>query len=204
MAGDKARDRLLDVAIAMFAQHGFGGVSTREVTKEAGVNQASIYYYFRTKRDIYIAAVIKCFDAISAERLSMLRALGDFKGASLEDVLRAFIAPHVRYVTRKEGLNYLRIFATFSATPEDILVELYRNHFGPVRQVFIDAAHRVEPKLSKEALHRSFGIISNMIVSALFDHGYQATSGRSPYKIKAEPFIEDLIAYNAAGIRELR
>jgi len=204
VAGDRARDNLLATAISMFARHGYAGVSTRELTTQAGVNQASIYYYFRTKREIYVAAVIRCFSAVSAERLTMLDALEANAGATLEDVLRAFVAPHVRYVTRAEGHDYLRIFATFSATPEEILVELYRDHFGPVRQRFIAAAHRVEPELDDEALHRSFGIVANMIVSALFDHGYRATSGRAPYDVDVDRFIEMLVAYNATGMRALK
>jgi AcrR family transcriptional regulator len=202
-AGERAKAELLAVAISMFAELGYGGVSTRELTKQAGVNQASIYYHFRTKRDVYMAAVIKCFEAVDGERLRLLEAIETNADASLDDILRAFIAPHVRYVTTREGQDYLRIFATFSATPEDILSELYEKHFGPSRQRFIDATHRVEPNIDKESLHRAFGIIANMIVSSLFDHGYKATTGKSPYKVKVEPFIDRLVAYNAAGIRAL-
>ncbi len=203
IAGEKAKDHLLSVAIAMFGELGYGGVSTRELTKQAGVNQASIYYYFRTKRDVYMAAVIKCFEAVDQERSKLLRSIETKPNASLEEVLHAFIAPHVRYVTTREGHNYLRIFATFSATPEDILSELYQKYFGPARQRFIDATHRIEPEIDTEALHRAFGIIANMIVSSLFDHGYQATMGKSPYKVKVEQFIARLVAYNAAGMRAL-
>jgi AcrR family transcriptional regulator len=204
VAGEKARDHLLAVAISLFGECGYDGVSTRELTKHAGLNQASVYYYFRTKREIYVASVIKCFNAVAADRIEMIESLELLEKVNLEDVLRAFIAPHVRYVTKREGYDYLRIFRTFSTAPEDILVELYKEHFGPHRQRFIDLAHKLEPNIPLEELHRSFGIVANMIVSTLFDHGYQETRGKNPYKVNAEQFINMLVAYNAAGMRQLR
>lgn len=204
VAGEKAREHLLRTAISMFARHGYAGVSTRELAKKAGLNQAAVYYYFHTKRVIYIEAVVRCFNEVSAERLRALTDAERLPATGLEDVLRAFIEPHVRYVTRKEGQDYLRIFNTFSSTPEDILVELYKNHFGPVRERFIGAIHSLEPGIEADALRRFFGVIANMIVAALFDHGYKATTGRDPHSIDADGFIQAIVAYNAAGIRALR
>ena len=64
------REAILDAAERRFAEHGFDGVSVREVATDAGLkNQASLYYHFTGKRQIYEATLKRGVDAI-IERLT--------------------------------------------------------------------------------------------------------------------------------------
>jgi AcrR family transcriptional regulator len=53
--GVEARNRLLDAALPLFAEHGFAKTSTREIAQAAQVNVASISYYFGDKEGLYRA-----------------------------------------------------------------------------------------------------------------------------------------------------
>ena len=53
--GFEARNRLLDAALALFAEKGFSKTSTREIALAAQVNIASISYYFGDKQGLYKA-----------------------------------------------------------------------------------------------------------------------------------------------------
>jgi len=53
--GVDARNRLLDAALALFADHGFAKTSTREIAQAAQANIASISYYFGDKQGLYRA-----------------------------------------------------------------------------------------------------------------------------------------------------
>ncbi len=53
--GMEARNRLLDAALALFAEKGFAKTSTREIALAAQVNIASISYYFGDKAGLYRA-----------------------------------------------------------------------------------------------------------------------------------------------------
>lgn len=53
--GVEARNRLLRAALPLFASKGFAKTSTREVAAAAGVNVASISYYFGDKAGLYRA-----------------------------------------------------------------------------------------------------------------------------------------------------
>lgn len=112
VAGERARGQILEAAIPLFGRHGYGGVSTREITQAASVNQAAICYHFGTKRDLYLQAVSKFFDVIAEERYAMLGAARRAGELDLEAVLRALIAPPIRFVARKNGRDYLRLFST--------------------------------------------------------------------------------------------
>ncbi|MBC7452255.1 MAG: CerR family C-terminal domain-containing protein [Massilia sp.] len=54
--GVQSRERLLLAAMRLFAEQGFAKTSTREIALAAGVNIASISYYFRDKAGLYRAA----------------------------------------------------------------------------------------------------------------------------------------------------
>ncbi len=64
------KDRIMDTAKRLFADKGFEGVSVRDITGEAGVNNSMISYYFGGKDGLYEAI----FDS---EFMSMIRFLSD-------------------------------------------------------------------------------------------------------------------------------
>lgn len=49
------RDRLLATALTVFAERGADGGSMREIAKRAGVNVATAYHHFGSKRDMLLA-----------------------------------------------------------------------------------------------------------------------------------------------------
>jgi TetR/AcrR family transcriptional regulator, fatty acid metabolism regulator protein len=53
-ANDK-RERILDAAERIFAQHGFFAARVSEIAKEAGVADGTIYLYFKNKDDLLIS-----------------------------------------------------------------------------------------------------------------------------------------------------
>src|SRR6185436_6737613 len=45
----ETEQRILDAARTVFLQHGTAGARMQEIAQEAGVNQALLHYYFRSK-----------------------------------------------------------------------------------------------------------------------------------------------------------
>ena len=61
MSGEDRRRQLLEVAIDLFSQKGFGGTTTKEIAAAAGVTEAMIFRHFATKQDLYKAILdYKC------------------------------------------------------------------------------------------------------------------------------------------------
>lgn len=55
--GSVTRERILQVALAEFAAHGYSGGRTDRISRAAGVNVRMIYHYFGNKDDLYLAAL---------------------------------------------------------------------------------------------------------------------------------------------------
>ena len=51
------RSRILDAAVTLFAERGFGSVSVREVVERVGCTKPALYYHFGSKADLYLEAV---------------------------------------------------------------------------------------------------------------------------------------------------
>jgi AcrR family transcriptional regulator len=55
MAGEERRLQILRVAMRLFAQCGFGGTTTKEIARAAGVSEAMVFRHFATKEELYSA-----------------------------------------------------------------------------------------------------------------------------------------------------
>jgi TetR/AcrR family transcriptional regulator, fatty acid metabolism regulator protein len=49
------KDRIMDAALLIFAEKGFQNATITEISKQAGVSEATIYEYFGTKEDLLFA-----------------------------------------------------------------------------------------------------------------------------------------------------
>ena len=59
MHGDERRLQILDVAMKVFATHGYRGTTTREIAKVAGISEAIIFRHFQNKEGLYSAILDK-------------------------------------------------------------------------------------------------------------------------------------------------
>jgi AcrR family transcriptional regulator len=62
--GSNRREQLLDVGIKLFSQKGFQGTTTKEIALAAGVSEALVFRYFKTKQELYGAILAQKTAAI--------------------------------------------------------------------------------------------------------------------------------------------
>ena len=56
MARQNTKDRIVDVAIALFNERGTAAVSTNHIANAAGISPGNLYYHFRNKEEIIVQA----------------------------------------------------------------------------------------------------------------------------------------------------
>jgi len=66
--GAAQRQHILDTALSLMAQRGVDGTSMRDLATAAGLNVASIYHYFPSKRDLLVSVLAErgLIDGLSA------------------------------------------------------------------------------------------------------------------------------------------
>jgi len=60
-SAEERREDVLQAAREVFAHHGLSGASTDEIARRAGISQPYLFRLFRTKKELFLAAVERCF-----------------------------------------------------------------------------------------------------------------------------------------------
>jgi AcrR family transcriptional regulator len=86
------RERLLAAATKLFAQHGFGAVSVRDIARAARANVAAVNYHFDGKLGLYRAVVHSALQAMRAGDDAFLTAASN---ASPEELVRTYVTGYL-------------------------------------------------------------------------------------------------------------
>jgi TetR/AcrR family fatty acid metabolism transcriptional regulator len=87
----------------VFARQGYTGTVVDDIAEEAGIAKGTLYLYFRSKEEIYLAALTEDIKRVSTqtqERMSL--------APTFTDKLRTFLALRLEYVETHQ--DFLRIY----------------------------------------------------------------------------------------------
>ena len=107
----RTRRRILDRALAEFADKGYGGSSVNAVCAGPDVSKGIIYHYFPSKDALYLACVEECFQQMV---VYLRHALLDMKGSMAEQIEQYFSA---RMAFFQENPVYRPIFCEAVMSP---------------------------------------------------------------------------------------
>jgi len=96
LRSEKTRAAILAAAERVFAQSGLAGARTDAIAKAAGVNKALLYYYFKSKDDLYEAVVEEHFRQFNEQTLALLNS-----GGPAGDVLLRYVSLHFDFISRR-------------------------------------------------------------------------------------------------------
>ena len=137
--------KILRAAQKLFALRGFNGVTMRAVASEAGVNLASIVYYFENKEGLYLAVYRQYAEPLMKARMKMLKE-ADLH-PSLRAYARAFIEPAFRLFLDESlgGPDHVRLLWRVPQEPEYHGRKIYDEFYAPSIQEMIARIRRFCP-----------------------------------------------------------
>lgn len=112
-AADRRR-QLLDVALATFAEHGYGGVTMERVAEAAGVTKPVVYQHFSSKRALYLELVDDVADRLEA---AVVKATTD--ASSPREQVEAGFRVYFRFVAEHRDA-YRLLFTADSRRDRDL------------------------------------------------------------------------------------
>jgi AcrR family transcriptional regulator len=108
-SAEDRKHQILGVATDLFASRGYEGTTTREIAKQANVNEAIIFRHFPTKEDLYWAVIeAKCKAEAGRQIMVSILEAGT-------DVRTTFVALAEAMLRRRENDPTLTRLMLFSA-----------------------------------------------------------------------------------------
>jgi AcrR family transcriptional regulator len=206
--GKEMREHILDAAEELFAEHGFDGVTVRQVTRKADVDVALAHYYFGTKRGLFDSVFLRRAAIINEARL---KAIDDYQidpgpgGATIEGFVQAFLDPLIERCSKggPGWKNYMAIVAQVNNTRK-WGGETMARYFDPVIHRLIDALRGIMPGANDIDLYWSYHFLSGALTLTfaetgridLLSSGLCHSSDYEAVKARMAPFI-------AAGFRRV-
>lgn len=199
------RDSILDAAEALFSQHGFYGVTIREVAREAGVDTALIHYYFGAKRGLFDAVFLRRAEIWNNERMDAINRYAREAGAAmtLEGLLDAFLRPPFEW-SLKGGpgwKHYSALVAQTNANPA-FGGETMARYFDPAIHRLIELVKPVLPGAQDVDLYWAWHNLSGALTLTLGETGrIDRLSGGLCQSGDLETARDYLVRFSAAGFR---
>jgi AcrR family transcriptional regulator len=160
------KNKILDSAEILFAEHGFNGTSLREITSNADVNLASVNYHFGSKKELIKAVMSRYLNELSPRLVTAFNDLNDDNTQpSLIDVFSAFIEPLLFLNSLKENgtSNFLQLLGRGYTDSQGFLRWFLTTQYPEVFSSFTKAVHKAYPELTTEEmfwrLHFTMGTI---------------------------------------------
>ena len=143
--GDDTERRILDAAHVVFLREGTAGARMHEIAREAGVNQALLHYYFRSKERLAEAVFQRIAEQIFPRVFGILGS-----DAAIEDKVDRFVQV------------YLDAFVESPFLPGYILSELH-HHPARLHQLLATPTGELPVKVARPALERLGAQIDGLV-----------------------------------------
>ncbi|MCR5504225.1 MAG: CerR family C-terminal domain-containing protein [Elusimicrobiaceae bacterium] len=200
-----AKNRLLKVALELFASKGIEGASTREIAQRAKVNISAITYYFGGKEELYAAVLEYIKTTLKQDAASIIKELN--YGAKIEiltvkeaktifhrvyeEVLEASFKPKNMYISM--------ILAKESVNPSKIAIKVLTEKMFPLTQEIMKLVAKITglPKNSKKAI-----LITEILLNKAMTFGRDKTLityilGMKDYDEKTITLIKNMLLEQA-------
>lgn len=165
------REEVLDIASETFLIKGYDGTSINLMARQAGISKESIYRYFGSKEDLFLAVVER---ELEVYKRGMLETRSHFHGKTLKEALFSMAEATLRVASNDRTLALRRLVFQmaangskvgqhyFSAGPDiayQNLVQLFE-HYSPASAFPIDKLSRyfVSMVLHRTMLARECGV----------------------------------------------
>ncbi len=123
----ESRARIIDVASEAFMGNGYTGVSTHEISADAGVTQGLITYHFKSKQGLWQAAMDQVFGNF---RNSLIARIRQLDGADERTLVSEVIIHLVKLALRYPSI--IRFMVESGPRADEHLTWLLTRHIQPI------------------------------------------------------------------------
>lgn len=203
------RERLLDVAEWLFAEHGYNAVSVRHITEAAETRLASVNYHFKTKENLFGLVIERRAGALSESRMEALRTIPDDSEGQerLRYIVEAFIYPLLEK-SRDGGegwKNYCRLIAQVAAVRQQTnSIQMFSESFNPTAGEFVGAIRSALAKNDERLAHFAFQFMLGATLYIFTENGRLNTLSDGKFKSDdLSSLSNDLVTFVVGGMHKM-
>ncbi|MCG9682711.1 TetR family transcriptional regulator [Vibrio sp. Isolate23] len=198
------KEKILDVAEALFAEHGFNDTSLRTITSKAGVNLASVNYHFGDKKTLVRAVLNRYLEAFMPAVQDALINLNLNEDYAMSDVFESLRGPlRALNDVRPNGTSrFMLLIGRGYTDVQGHLRWFITTRYQDTLSLFTESVMKANPKLTQEELfwrlHFTLGtcvftMASSQALMEIAENAYEK-------QMDAKSIVDQLIPYLAAGV----
>lgn len=167
------RERLLNTAQRLFAEHGFKATSLRQITREADANVASVNYHFGSKEEMLNELIRRRVDSVNERRYALLekyRVEAADQPIPLEKIFEALFLPFFHSeapYTDKDTMNLIHIIVRAGLEQPSLSKAVYEGHFKILVSKILEALSETMPELETAEIHWRFHFALSLMLSSM-------------------------------------
>ena len=109
------KKKTLEAAIILFGKKGYNGTSTLEIAKAAGVSQATVFKYFRTKEDLLSSIIAPILPRLFSNFLGRVKNINTI---TVKEIIHYIVRDRFRFM--KENKDIIKIIFSEILTNEQL------------------------------------------------------------------------------------
>lgn len=198
--------KILEATERLIMEHGWGKVTFRMITSEAGVNLAAINYHFGSREALEDALLPRLIGPLDEKRSEQLRN-AQLKAApqdlDLDDVIRCFLEPMLTFSL--EYPNHYRMIQRFFSGIKDKnkIKEHFKGSIDLVNQQFVEALIKVLHDASREKILIQYVLLFESSHIMLNNDKFTGITESLGLSMTRESFLEEMILFFSAGFKML-
>jgi AcrR family transcriptional regulator len=203
-ARNSTKEKILDVAEALFAEHGFKDTSLRTITSKAGVNLASVNYHFGDKKTLVRAVLNRYLEAFMPAVQDALINLNLNDSYEMADVFESLRSPlrNLNDVRPNGTSRFMLLIGRGYTDVQGHLRWFITTRYQDTLSLFTESVMKANPKLTQEELfwrlHFTLGtcvftMASSQALLEIAENDY----GKA---MDAKSVVDQLIPFLAAGV----
>ncbi|MCF7502456.1 MULTISPECIES: TetR/AcrR family transcriptional regulator [Vibrio] len=198
------KEKILDVAEGLFAEHGFNDTSLRTITGKANVNLASVNYHFGDKKTLVRAVLNRYLEAFMPALQDALVNLNLNETYSMNDVFESLRQPlRALNDVRPNGTSrFMLLIGRGYTDVQGHLRWFITTRYSEVLTLFTNSVMKANPNLTQEQLFWRLHFTLGTCVFTMASSQALVEIAENDYgkRIDAKAVVDILIPYLAAGM----
>lgn len=198
------KDKILNAAEALFAEHGFEQTSLRQITALAEVNLASVNYHFGSKKALIQAVMARYLEIFMPALDVQLASLQTQHLITTRQVFDCFREPLKQLSSVRKGgpTLFLSLLGFAYAEIQGHLRRYTMDHFGAVMERLLAVLHQANPQLSPVDMFWRLHFVLGATVFAQVSGPALREIAAADFgeTVRADQIVDKLIPFLAGGV----